>query len=115
MAKKKFDVLFRKMSPEAQARVEARARAQYEGLPLAELREAQELTQTELAKRLRVDQAAISKLEHRTDMLLSTLGEVIRGMGGELQINACFPSGTVYGVTVGREKSTTAGTAAKRR
>src|SRR5882762_2440225 len=84
----KFDKLFRKMSPEAQKRVEERAKAEYQALALAELREAQDLTQVELAEKLGIDQGAVSKIERRTDMYLSTLRNVIQAMGGQLELTA---------------------------
>jgi DNA-binding XRE family transcriptional regulator len=91
----RFDNLFRKMSPEAQKRVEERANAEYQALALAELREAQDLTQVQLAKKLGVDQGAVSKIERRTDMYLSTLRNIIQAMGGHLELTATFPTGKV--------------------
>ena len=91
----KFDKLFRKMSPEAQKRVEERAHVEYQALALAELREAQDLTQVQLAERLGIDQGAVSKIERRTDMYLSTLRNVIQAMGGQLELTARFPTGRV--------------------
>lgn len=40
--------------------------------------------------------ASISRMEHRTDMYISTLRRVIRAMGGELDIRAIFPEGDVH-------------------
>ncbi len=97
---KKFETLFRKLPQGVQKRAEARAQKEFEALALAELREAQDLTQVELAKKLGVDQGAVSKIEHRTDMYLSTLGNVIRAMGGNLELRATFPSGDVHLVTL---------------
>lgn len=91
----KFDKLFRKMSPEAQRRVEERVKTEYQALALAELREAQDLTQVELAAKLGIDQGAVSKIERRTDMYLSTLRNIIQAMGGQLELTACFPTGRV--------------------
>ena len=48
-----------------------------------------------LAQTLNVDQSAVSKLEHRTDMYVSTLRRCIAAMGGQLEIRAVFPQGTV--------------------
>ena len=53
------------------------------------------LPQKELAQTLNVDQSAISKLEHRTDMYVGTLRRCIAAMGGKLEISAIFPEGTV--------------------
>ncbi len=91
-----FNELRKKMSPEARARSDAAARKMIQALPLAELRDAQNITQVELAKRLNIDQSAVSKIEHRTDMYLSTLSDVIRAMGGQLELTAKFPSGEVH-------------------
>ena len=44
-----------------------------EELSLAELREARQRSQIELAKRLGIQQAAVSKLERRADMYVSSL------------------------------------------
>lgn len=92
---KSFKVLERKMSPAARARSEEKAKRLIAEMPLQELRAARKLTQEELAKTLNVNQAAVSKLERRTDMYVSTLREFIEAMGGELEITARFPEGAV--------------------
>lgn len=112
---KTFSELRKKMSPEARARSEAAARKMIQELPLAELRDAQNMTQTELARRLHIDQSAVSKIEHRADMYLSTLGDVIRAMGGDLEINARFPSGEVHVLALGTSSDKAARLAAKPR
>jgi hypothetical protein len=48
-----------------------------------------------LAKILRVNQAAVSKIERRADMYVSTPHDFVKAMGGELKITAKFPEGTV--------------------
>ncbi len=92
---KSFKVLERKMSPAARARSEEKAKQFIAEMPLQELRAARKLTQEELAKMLNVNQAAVSKLERRADMYVSTLREFVRAMGGELEITARFPEGAV--------------------
>lgn len=92
---KKFKELMDKMSPQRRARIEARVRELEAEMPLDELREARQFTQEHLAKILKVRQAAVSKLERRADMYLSTLEKFIEAMGGELQIRAIFPEGAV--------------------
>ncbi|MGI0084649.1 MAG: helix-turn-helix domain-containing protein [Nitrososphaerales archaeon] len=92
---KTFSQLRAKMSPERRARNEAAARKMIEEMALDELREARELTQEQLARILRVNQAAVSKMERRADMYLSTLQGIIKAMGGELEIRAIFPDGVV--------------------
>ena len=62
---------------------------------LRQLREARERSQEEVAKKLHIKQAAVSKLERRTDMYLSTLRSYIEAMGGQLEIIARFPQRAV--------------------
>ena len=64
-------------------------------MTLHELRKAQALSQETLAKALNINQAAVSKMERRTDMYVSTLRNYIQAMGGELEIIATFPDGQV--------------------
>jgi len=92
---KKFSVLRSQMSPEAQARSEAMAQVMLAEMPLQELRQARGLSQKMLAQMLHVQQPSIAKLEKRTDMYLSTLRSHIEAMGGQLDIVARFPEGSV--------------------
>lgn len=92
---KNFKLLQDKMSPAARARSAAKADEMIKDMALDELRVARELTQEHLAKILRVKQSAISKVEHRADMYISTLHDMIRAMGGALEIRAIFPEGDV--------------------
>ena len=92
---RKFRELEAKMSTEALTASAATYRRLKESMALEELREALRMTQKELAASLNVDQSAISKLEHRTDMYVSTLQRCIAAMGGQLEIRAVFPEGTV--------------------
>lgn len=59
---------------------------------LKDLRKAVEQTQEELAAVLGVGQDTISRLEQRSDMLLSTLRRYVEGMGGKLELVAQFPN-----------------------
>ena len=61
-------------------------------LTLEELRKAQKLTQKELARKLNINQENISRIEKRSDMMLSTLRNHVRAMGGELTITVQFPN-----------------------
>lgn len=93
----------RTLSPEREARIKARVKAELARLPLAEVRKARALTQTRLAEILRVNQAAISKMEQRTDMYLSTLRSYVEAMGGSLEIRAVFPEAEMLLERVGPE------------
>jgi DNA-binding transcriptional regulator YiaG len=96
MAKaRNFKELRAKMPPEAQDRSEALAREMLASMPLDELRAARNLTQEHLAALLRIKQASVSKMERRTDMYIGTLSKFIEAMGGQLEIRAIFPDGSV--------------------
>jgi len=72
--------------------IKARARELIaEEMSLQDLRKAIGKTQTAIAKRLKVGQDAVSKLETRSDMYISTLRSVLEAMGGELELVARFP------------------------
>ena len=64
-------------------------------LPLNRLRNARNLTQEHFAGILRKDQSAISQMERRSDMYVRTLADFIKAMGGELEIRANFPEGSI--------------------
>ncbi len=70
-------------------RVEKRA---MELATLKDLRVAAEQTQENLAEVLGVGQDTISRLEKRSDMLLSTLRHYVESMGGKLELVAQFPN-----------------------
>lgn len=70
-----------------------------EELSLQQLRKAREQSQHELAQRLGVKQAEISRLERRTDMYLSTLRSYVEAMGGSLEITARFPDQKTVRIT----------------
>lgn len=64
-------------------------------IPLAQLRKARSMTQMSLARLLNVNQAAISQMEGRSDMYLSTLRSYIEALGGSLEIRAKFAEGEI--------------------
>jgi transcriptional regulator with XRE-family HTH domain len=82
----------RKLSPAQRKKVEARvAELMAEEMTLRELRKARKLTQVRLAKALGVSQDSVSRLEKRSDLLLSTLRKAVQAMGGNLSLVAEFP------------------------
>ncbi len=90
-----FKELQAKMPHEAQARSAAMARGMLENISLDQLRLARKLTQEQLAAILHVKQASVSKTERQADMYVRTLGRFIEAMGGQLEIRANFPDGSV--------------------
>ena len=81
-----------KLSRAQRKKVAARA-AQLvaEEMSLRQLRKARKLTQERVAKVLGVTQDSVSRLEKRSDLLLSTLRKTVKAMGGEVRIVAEFP------------------------
>ena len=76
-------------------KVEARAaELMAEEMTLRELRKARKFTQVRIAKALRVNQDSVSRLEKRSDLLLSTLRKAVEAMGGRLSLVAEFPDRT---------------------
>ena len=88
MTRKLGDVLAA-LPKERQQRVHARA---MELATLKDLRLAAQQTQEQLAATLGVGQDTISRLEKRSDMLLSTLRHYVESMGGKLELVAQFPN-----------------------
>jgi DNA-binding XRE family transcriptional regulator len=95
MKLRNFRELREKLPPEIREANDAWVKKSLTEMPLHELRAARQLTQENLAEVLGVNQAAVSKLERRTDMYVSTLARFIEAMGGKLEIRAVFPDGTV--------------------
>ncbi len=62
-----------------------------EEMSLQSLRKARQLTQSALADQLGIKQENVSRIEKRTDLLLSTLTKYVEGMGGKLRLVAEFP------------------------
>ena len=90
---KPYSILREKMEPAARKKAAGKTKSLLKEMPLKELRHARNLSQEQLAQTLSVKQAAVSKLEKRTDMYISTLRNFIKAMGGDLEIIATFPDG----------------------
>lgn len=84
--------IIRKLSPAERKKVEDRATEIIaEEMSLRDLRKARRLTQARVAKALGITQDSVSRLEKRSDLLLSTLRKTVKAMGGEVRIIAEFP------------------------
>ncbi len=92
-----FAELRKQLSPAARRQAEARAQA-----ILAKLRRQETLTQVKLARRLGISQAAVSKLERRSDMSIRTLRRYAEADGGFLEIVAKLPLCRVHLDHLGR-------------
>ena len=93
---KSFKTLRDKMTPEARERSERLAGDLGKEIRLAELRTALGVSQDELGQLLKRKQAAISRLERRSDMHVSTLREFVKAQGGRLELIASFPEGSYH-------------------
>ena len=85
-----FRELLEAMPAERQRRIEERFQKSLAAMPLDQLRKAQQMTQLQVAEILGVKQREVSKIEHRSDICVSTLAEYIQAMGGRLEIRAVF-------------------------
>jgi transcriptional regulator with XRE-family HTH domain len=80
------------LTPTRRKKIEARAAALIaEEMSLRDLRQALTLTQERMAETLGIGQDGVSRLEKRSDLLLSTLRTYIEAMGGQLSLIAEFP------------------------
>jgi len=102
MPRRNYSELSRRVNsdPARRARVEAYKAELLTSVTLAELRKARELTQVALANALETTQSGVSRIEHQTDLYLSTLRSYIEAMGGSLEVSAVFPDGKVLISTI---------------
>ena len=92
MAMTTLDEKLKKLGTGRRRRIHARANELIaEEMSLRELRRAHKFTQQKIARTLHIGQDGVSRLEKRTDFLLSTLRDYVEAMGGKLSIVAQFP------------------------
>ncbi len=93
---KSFDELVKRTTTK-QTRRKAALRAQelLGELLLSEVRELTGKSQRQIAEALGMKQPSLSKLEKQKDMQISTLQKIVKALGGELEVLARFPKGTV--------------------
>ena len=95
------------LDPARRRKVEDRAAELIaEEMSLRQLRKARQLTQAHVARQLGISQDGVSRLEQRSDLLLSTLRKTVEAMGGSLSLIVRFPdrppvelSGIVDGIS----------------
>lgn len=111
-----LDQIIHDLPAERRAKVTARTQKLIaEEMALRHVRRARDLTQESMAKLLHIDQAGISKIENRSDMLLSTLRSYIEAMGGSLRLVAEFPDGIAELSSLGEALDTGAPTRTSKR
>jgi transcriptional regulator with XRE-family HTH domain len=88
-----LDRIRNELSPERRRKITKRANEILaEEMTLREIRKAVDCTQTQVAKALGINQEGVSRLEQRTDLLLSTLRGYLEAMGGELKLVVKLPN-----------------------
>jgi transcriptional regulator with XRE-family HTH domain len=91
------------MTPESIARSRKKTIEEIAAMELSELRSALKVTQVDLAERMKVSQAAISKLEKRNrNIHVDQLQSIVSAMGGNLIIIADFGDRKVELSHIGR-------------
>ena len=95
MAKSFDDLVKRTTTKKTQAKAARRAQELLGELLLSEVRQLTGKSQQEVAEALGMKQPSLSKLEKQSDMQISTLSKIIQALGGELEVLARFPKGTV--------------------
>jgi transcriptional regulator with XRE-family HTH domain len=88
-----LDRVRRQIGPARRKKIAARAGTLIaEEKSLQELRQAHKLTQKRMAQVLGIGQDSVSRLEQRSDLLISTLRGYVEAMGGRLSLVAKFPN-----------------------
>ncbi len=88
------DEVLKTFSPDRRKKIKQRAAELIaEEFALRELREAKEMTQEDVARKLGGRQVYVSRLEKRADMKLSTLRDYVGAIGGKLELVVSFPKG----------------------
>lgn len=82
------DIKNKGMSPERIAASDLRVEQEIVAIRLRDLREAEGVTQEELAKRVEVAQTQVSRAEHRGNPHIDTLRRYLQALGYELEISA---------------------------
>ena len=106
-----YEEVFKEFSAEDQEWIKRRtAELIAEEMTLRELRLHRKLTQARLAKKLKIGQEGVSRIERRSDMNISTLSKYVKAVGATLRIEARFPDQppivlTNQGTARGRKKA----------
>jgi len=90
---KTLEQKIKEVSPARRKKIEDRAAELVaEEMSLRELRRAHKLTQERIAETLGIGQDQVSRLEQRSDLLISTLRSYVEAIGGRLTLVAEFPN-----------------------
>ena len=95
MAKSFDDLVKRTTTKKTQVKAARRTQELLGELLLSEVRQLTGKSQQQVADALGIKQPSLSKLEKQADMQISTLQKIVAALGGELEVLAKFPKGTV--------------------
>ena len=95
MAKSFDELVKRTTTKKTRAKAARRTQELLGELLLSEVRQLAGKSQQEVAQTLGMKQPSLSKLEKQADMQISTLRKIVKALGGELEVLARFPKGTV--------------------
>lgn len=95
MAKSFDELVKRTTTKKTRARATGRTQELLAELLLSEVRQLAGKSQQQVARALGIKQPSLSKLEKQSDMQISTLRKIVKALGGELEVLAKFPKGTV--------------------
>jgi transcriptional regulator with XRE-family HTH domain len=102
---KNLDEIVGNLPADRRAKIAARTQQLIaEETALRSLRKARRLTQVRMAKLLHIGQDSVSRLESRSDLLLSTLKSYVEAMGGRLRLVVEFPDGVAELSSIGEPK-----------
>lgn len=82
------DLRRKKLSAAELAEIDQRVAADVLEMNLTALRESLGVTQVQMAAAAEMTQSEVSKLEKRSDHLVSTLRRAVRALGGDLEVTA---------------------------
>lgn len=105
---KTLDQIISNLPAERRARIAARTKQIIaEETALRSLRKARRLTQERMAELLHIGQDSVSRIESRSDLLLSTLRSYVEAMGGSLRLIVEFPDGVAELSSISEPKEPT--------
>ena len=91
-----FKDFYKEIPEQRKVKIEERVEHELKLLQLSEVRNLVEMTQKDLAEKIHVSQAAISKMENQKDLNVSTLRKIIEAVGGKLDVTVRLPNKPPY-------------------
>ncbi len=86
-----FKDFYRDIPRDRREKIEKRVGQELRLIQLSEIRGLVEMTQKDLADKINISQAAISKMENQKDLNISTLRKLIEAIGGKLDVTVRLP------------------------